>query len=194
MASPDDPAASPAFSPDALSLLTRDHRLTEELFAEFARAAPQQLDPLARRICKMLRVHAQIEQELLYPAARRALEDAEILDRAEREHAAMHELIEHIESITSDAPDFTDRVGVLASQVGQHVAEEEQELFPRMRRTTLDLLALGIALAERRDTLLDVFGLHDDDEEGAANQRETRATTSGASPAARAARRPPPPA
>ena len=60
-------------APDALSLLRRDHRLAEELFAEFARAAPQQLDPLARRICKMLRVHTQIEEELFYPAVGRAL-------------------------------------------------------------------------------------------------------------------------
>jgi hemerythrin superfamily protein len=62
-------------APDALSVLRRDHRLAEELFAEFERSAPQQLDPLARRICKMLRVHAQIEEELFYPAVRRALTD-----------------------------------------------------------------------------------------------------------------------
>ena len=62
-------------APDALSVLRRDHRLAEELFAEFARSAPQQLDPLARRICKMLRVHTQIEEELFYPVVSRALTD-----------------------------------------------------------------------------------------------------------------------
>jgi hemerythrin superfamily protein len=164
-------------APDALSVLRRDHRLAEELFAEFARSAPQQLDPLARRICKMLRVHTQIEEELFYPAVSRALTDdvseSPLLGDAAREHAQAKELIARIESMTSEAADFSETVAQLARQVGEHVAKEEQELFPQVQTTTIDLAALGVALAERRDTLLDVLGLHGDDEEGAANQRET---------------------
>jgi len=176
--------ARPAFSdddsddivPDALRLLRRDHRLAEELFAEFARAAPQQLDPLARRICKMLRVHTQIEEELFYPAVSRALtkQDAALVEHAQVEHAQAKESIARIESMTSEHPTFGDEVDALSKRIAEHVASEEQELFPKVSATTLDLTALGIALAERRDTLLDVLGLHGDDEEGAANQRETR--------------------
>jgi Hemerythrin HHE cation binding domain. len=161
-------------APDALSLLRRDHRLAEELFAEFGRSAPQQLDPLARRICKMLRVHTQIEEELFYPAVGRALtNDGALLADAVREHAQAQESIVRIESMTSDSPTFGDEVTKLAGLVAEHVNKEEQELFPKVTATTMDLTALGIALAERRDTLLDVLGLHGDDEEGAANQRET---------------------
>jgi hemerythrin superfamily protein len=163
-------------APDALSLLRRDHRLAEELFAEFARAAPQQLDPLARRICKMLRVHTQIEEELFYPAVSRALtnQDRALLEHAQVEHTQAKESIARIESMTSENPAFRDELDVLDKRVAEHVASEEQELFPKVSATGLDLTALGIALAERRDTLLDVLGLHGDDEEGAANQRETR--------------------
>jgi hemerythrin superfamily protein len=164
-------------APDALSLLRRDHRLAEELFAEFGRSAPQQLDPLARRICKMLRVHTQIEEELFYPAVSRALTDdvseSPLLADAAREHEQAKQTIARIESMSSDAPEFRDEMDRLARQVGEHVAKEEQELFPQVQTTTIDLAALGLALAERRDTLLDVLGLHGDDEEGAANQRET---------------------
>jgi len=168
---------SDQIAPDALSVLRRDHRLAEEMFAEFSRSAPQQLDPLARRICKMLRVHTQIEEELFYPAVSRALTDdvseSPLLEEAAREHAQAKELIVRIESMTSDSAGFSDTVEQLARQVGEHVAKEEQELFPQVQTTTIDLAALGVALAERRDTLLDVLGLHGDDEEGAANQRET---------------------
>jgi hypothetical protein len=76
--------------------------------------------------------------------------------------------------MTSESPSFRDEVGVLEQRVAEHVASEEQELFPKVSAAGLDLTALGVALAERRDTLLDVLGLHGDDEEGAANQRETR--------------------
>jgi hemerythrin superfamily protein len=161
-------------APDALSVLRRDHRLAEELFAEFERSAPQQLDPLARRICKMLRVHTQIEEELFYPAVSRALTaDKQLLEDARREHALAKESIVRIESMTSENASFRAEVALLSKQVAEHVAAEEQELFPQVSASKLDLNALGVALAERRDTLLDVLGLHGDDEEGAANQRET---------------------
>ena len=157
---------------DAIDLLTRDHRLVEELFAAFALAAPQQLEPLARRACKMLRVHTQIEEELFYPVARRTLQDDALVNDAEREHAEAKQTIARVESLSSDHPNFKATVGELSSQIAQHVQEEEQQLFPKLRATGASFVSLGIALAERRATLLDTFGLHADDEEGAANQRE----------------------
>lgn len=172
-------------APDALSLLRRDHQLAEELFAEFARSGPQQLDPLARRICKMLRVHTQIEEELFYPAVSRALTDDSMVESAVREHAQAKELIARIESMTSEQPAFRDEVATLAVRVAEHVGKEEQELFPKVSATTLNLNSLGIALAERRDTLLDVLGLHGDDEEGAANQRDTHPQSPAGRPAVR---------
>lgn len=173
-----DPAESPPdVTADALGLLQRDHRLIEELFAEFRRSAPQQLDPLARRICKMLRVHTQIEEELFYPVVRRVLTQDVSSHYAEREHAEAKAAIVRIESMTSDHPQFKPAIAALSEQVAQHVRREEDDLFVKLRGTRVDLAALGVALTERRDTLLDVLGLHHDDEEGAANQREARQPT-----------------
>jgi hemerythrin superfamily protein len=155
---------------DALGLLKRDHKLVDELFNEFQQAAQQQLDPMARRICKLLRIHAQIEEEIFYPAARRALPGSDWIDTAEREHAQAKEQIARIESMTSDDAAFKASVAQLAQDVRAHVAEEEGTLFPQLQGK-LDLVAIGIALAERRDTLMDVLGLHSDDEEGVAQQR-----------------------
>lgn len=155
---------------DALGLLKRDHRLIAELFDEFQQAGQQQLDPMARRICKLLRIHAQIEEELFYPAARKALDDAASIETAEREHAQAKETIARIESLTSEAATFKATVNQLADEVRAHVSEEEGTLFPRLPGK-LDLVSLGIAMAERRDTLMDVLGIHSDDEEGVAQQR-----------------------
>ncbi len=157
---------------DAVDLLTRDHRLVEDLFEAFEQAAPQQLDPLARRACKMLRIHAQIEEEMFYQVARRALQDDLLIEEAEREHDEARQAIARVESMTSDHPQFKAAVAELAAQVKHHVSEEESQLFPRMRNAGVNLVSLGLALADRRDTLLDTLGLHSDDEEGAANMRE----------------------
>jgi hemerythrin superfamily protein len=170
----DKPAKSADLIADAVDLLTRDHRLVEELFTAFAAATPQQLDPLARRACKLLRIHAQIEDELFYPIARRALREDELIDAAEREHAEARQAIALVESLTSESAEFKPAIEALAQTVARHVVEEESELFPRLRSANVNLVALGIALAERRDTLLDTLGLHSDDEEGAANQREVQ--------------------
>lgn len=159
---------------DAIDLLTRDHRLVDELFASFFQAAPQQLDPLARRVCKMIRIHTQVEEELFYPAARRALGEEQLVDEAEHEHAEAKQAVMRVESLTSDHPDFRSAVETLRDLIASHVASEESELFPKVRKAKLDLVALGITLAERRDTLMDVLGLHGDDEEGAANMRDVQ--------------------
>lgn len=155
---------------DALGLLRRDHKLVNDLFMELAQAASQQLDPMARRICKLLRIHAQIEEELFYPAARRVVQDSTLVDEAEREHAQAKDSITRVESMTSDDPMFASSIAKLAEEFREHAAKEESELFPQLQGK-LDLVSIGLALAERRDTLMDVLGLHSDDEEGVAQQR-----------------------
>jgi len=160
---------------DAIGLLTRDHRLIEELFREFDLAGDQQIDPLARRICKMLRIHAQILEEIFYPAVRRGLKDEAPIQTAERAGQEAKASITLIESMTSDDAAFRPAVKVLAAEFSKHVTKEESELFPRVREARLDLLAVGIALSERRDTLMDVLGLHPDDEEAAVYPEENPA-------------------
>ena len=152
---------------DALTVLERDHRLVERFFADFNRAAPQQLDPIGRRICKMLRIHTQIEEEIFYPAARSAMRDASLVDRAEAEHAAAKQAIRDVEARTSDARDYVDTVQRLRGLVEAHVREEESELFPKLRETELNLDMLALTLLDRRNTLMDVMGLHPDDENSA---------------------------
>lgn len=161
---------SMASSLDAPAVLERDHRLVERFFDDFEQAAPQQLDPIGRRICKMLRIHSQIEEEIFYPAARTALRDASLIDRAEQEHNAAKDAVREVEARTSDAPDYVDMVQRLRGLIEAHVREEEGELFPKVRETELNLDMLALALIERRNTLMDVMGLHSDDENSATPQ------------------------
>ncbi|MET0984828.1 MAG: hemerythrin domain-containing protein [Steroidobacteraceae bacterium] len=152
---------------DALAVLERDHRLVERFFSDFDHAGALQLDPIGRRICKMLRIHTQIEEEIFYPAARAALSDPTLIDRAEEEHAAAKQTIREVEARTSDAKDYVDVVHRLCRLVEAHVREEEGDLFPKVRETELNLDMLALVLLERRNTLMDVMGLHSDDEHSA---------------------------
>ena len=109
---------------------------------------------LASKICRALTVHAQIEEEIFYPAAYDALDDDDLLDEAEVEHGSAKELIAQIESSSPSEPLFDAKVKVLGEYIDHHVKEEENELFPECRASDMDLKALGEKLRARKEDLL----------------------------------------
>jgi hemerythrin superfamily protein len=147
---------------DAVALLKQDHRTVEALFEEFAKADDEEQSAIAQRVCQLLTVHATIEEELLYPAAKQALEDeeeAELVNEAEIEHGSAKELIAKIEGMASDDAHFKASVTVLGEYIKHHVKEEEGELFPKLKKTELDLKELGGQLAERKFALMEQMGI-----------------------------------
>jgi hemerythrin superfamily protein len=141
---------------NALQLLRADHRKVEGLFAQFEKARSDvRKEQLAQQICAELTVHAAIEEEILYPAARAALRAAgDLLDEASVEHASAKQLIGQIESVDQTDGMFDAKVKVLGEYVKHHVKEEQNELFPKLRKSRLDLKALGLMMSERKQELM----------------------------------------
>lgn len=144
---------------DAPDLLMQDHREAESLFEQFEQTEePDRLAVLARRICLALSVHAILEEEIFYPAARELLEDdpesPDLLDEAEVEHAAAKALIAEIQAMMPREPLFRAKVKVLGEYVMHHVREEETRLFPKLREIGLEAYPLGADLAARKVALL----------------------------------------
>ena len=104
-----------------------------------------------------------------------------LAERAAKLMVDAKQTIARLESMTSEHAEFADTIQALREKIRAHVAEEERLIFPRLRGTSFNGKAVGLAMAERRDVLMDVLGLHDDDEEGIANQRETRAGSQSSS-------------
>jgi len=110
---------------------------------------------LAARICRELTVHAQIEEEIFYPAAREVLRDEDLIDEATVEHASAKDLIAQIESSSPGDDLFDAKVKVLGEYINHHVKEEQNELFPKMRQTSLDLTEIGQRMMARKQELLE---------------------------------------
>jgi hemerythrin superfamily protein len=145
----------PAAPKDAIALLRADHRKVSTLFAEYARSdAPPRKKALVKEICTELSVHAQIEEELFYPAAKLAMGDHELIPEALVEHASLRALIAAVENTEPGGEDFEARMQVLGEYVTHHVREEQNEMFPKAKATSLDLTELGARLAERKAVLL----------------------------------------
>ena len=85
-------------------------------------------------ICVTLTVHATIEEELFYPAAREAEVETDLLDEAEVEHASAKDLIAQIEGMGPDDELYDAKVTVLGEYIDHHVKEEEGEMFPKCRK------------------------------------------------------------
>lgn len=156
---------APRKQPDAIQMLTTDHREVEKLFDQYSALAESedaddtQKTELAQQICAMLQVHTSLEEELFYPAAREAIDEQDLLDEAEVEHASAKDLIALIMGSSPDEALYDARVQVLAEYVKHHVKEEEKELFPKVRKGGVDLAGLAAEMADRKQTLMAELGL-----------------------------------
>ena len=148
-------AKTDAEAQDAISLLKADHREVEGWFDDYADAtSDDEKAVLAAKICGALKVHAQIEEEIFYPAAREATKDDDLLDEATVEHASAKDLIAQIESMTVGDDLYDAKITVLGEQIKHHVKEEEGELFPEAEDSDMDLDAIGAELAARKAELM----------------------------------------
>lgn len=145
-------SAKPA---DAIKLLKDDHREVKSWFKDYEKLENDaEKQALAQKICLALTVHTRIEEEIFYPAAREGIEDDDLLDEAEVEHASAKALIEQIMSMKPSDDLYDAKVTVLGEYVSHHVEEEESEMFPECRDADLDLKELGARMAKRKTELM----------------------------------------
>lgn len=140
---------------DAIQLLKADHREVKGWFKQFeALEDEDEKQQMAAKICLALTVHAQIEEEIFYPAVRAEIEDDDLMDEAEVEHASAKQLIAEIQRMKPSEKLFDAKVIVLGEYVNHHVEEEETEMFPETRHSDVDLKGLGAKLAARKKELM----------------------------------------
>lgn len=143
---------------DALSLLVADHKEARKLFRAYERLKKAEgglaeRKELAKQICRSLSVHAQIEEEIFYPAARAANVEQDLMDEAAVEHASAKALISQIERMVASEKNFDAKVTVLGAYIDHHVDEEETGMFPKCARSSMDLMALKAQLEVRKAEL-----------------------------------------
>lgn len=120
--------------PDAIQLLTADHADVEQMFTQIE-AVPEgeTRDRLVEGVIRELSVHAAIEEQVLYPAMRKALPDGDTLvQEAIDEHQQVKETLAAIERAGTPAERDPLLVQVIGN-VRHHVDEEESELFPKLQ-------------------------------------------------------------
>lgn len=162
-------ARSRASRPDAIQILTADHREVSRIFEQFEKikdkddAAKKQ--SLVKRACDELTIHAQVEEEIFYPALRKALKDDDLIDEAVVEHISAKQLIAELETMEPGDDLYDAKFTVLGEYVKHHVKEEQNEMFPKARKSKMDLEQLGQEIAERKEEMKSELGLETEEEE-----------------------------
>ena len=121
-----------------LVLLSNDHRAVEELFGRLRSPRHVNRDDTIDRLILELSVHAEIEQEVLYPAIRRNVEGGRRLaSHAEDEHQQVKEMLQELAEMDPDSREAEALIEELHANVQSHVAEEEgpDGLFAQLRES-----------------------------------------------------------
>jgi hemerythrin superfamily protein len=142
---------------DAISMLIADHKKVQKAFKDFEKlkegSSKRGRSDIVRQTCTDLTIHATIEEEIFYPAVRQAIKDTDLMDEATVEHAGAKELIAQLEGMQPGDDLYDAKFTVLGENVNHHIKEEQNEMFPKVRKTKLDLNALGEQLAQRKGEL-----------------------------------------
>ena len=138
---------------NALQVLIEDHDYVKKSYRAFQKMDHEDLEAvqaLVKQVCAALKVHVRIEEEVFYPAVRKALKDKDLIEEAEVEHESAKTLIRQLGRMKPRDPKYIATFTVLCEYIEHHVKEEEDEMFPKVRRAGLNLEGLGRKLMARK--------------------------------------------
>jgi len=141
---------------DAVEILKQDHTKVKELFRKFSETGDGALKTrqrLAEQIFDELELHTRVEEEIFYPAVRKAADDegAELLDEAEEEHHVVDLIIAELKQIDPSHEHYAAKMTVLCENVEHHIKEEEEEMLPDAEKRIGDQMeTLGQQILEMK--------------------------------------------
>ncbi|MES2898754.1 MAG: hemerythrin domain-containing protein [Pseudomonadota bacterium] len=143
---------------DALDLLKADHDKVKSLFREFESLKgnddeDERKSELVDEICYELTLHTMLEEEIFYPILRSAIDEEDMMDEADVEHAGARELISQLEVMYPGDDHYDATVTVLGEEVAHHIDKEESDMFAAARQAGIDLDDLGEQLTARKEEL-----------------------------------------
>lgn len=143
---------------DAISVLTKDHERIRRMFMSFEKLTRRngnddRKNRLFQQIWMETAIHAQVEDEIFYPALREATDDHDLLDEADIEHASFNEVFEQLESMGVDNEHYDVKVMVLGEYISYHFKAEQDAMFRKIKMAGIDTLVLGGRIVHRRKEL-----------------------------------------
>ena len=147
-------AAKAAYASGVVEMLKEDHVKVKELFEEFESAEGQEQAEIAATAIFELEIHAELEEKLIYPAIREAIDDDEHMMEAVEEHHLVHVLIGELKRLKPSDERFRAKFSVLSELVKHHIQEEEDEILPKAEESHIDWEELESSVMKKREQLI----------------------------------------
>jgi len=144
--------------PNAIAMLREDHQKVKDLFEHFESHDSGDKKEIVDTTLKELEIHTTLEEEIFYPAARKALDEMrdeegdDTIDEAWEEHHVVKLVSAELKKMRSSDERYNAKFTVLAESVKHHIQEEENELFPKLDGH-IDAEALGEKMMARKEKL-----------------------------------------
>lgn len=148
----------PETKEDAIALLRADHDKVEDLFGRFDEIKYGRADAEKKRLvtdlCREIRMHAALEEEIFYPAVRAEIADDDLMNEARVEHEGAKRLVAELEAMDPADEMLNAKMHVLCAYIKLHVREEEEDIFRKARESGMDLVALATRMRKRKKQIL----------------------------------------
>ena len=173
--------------------LKEDHKRAKQAFRAAekldAEEDGEELKAIVDQTCAELEVHAKLEEEFFYPAAREALKEADLVDEAEVEHGSAKALIAQLREMSPGDKKYAATFKVLGEYINHHVKEEENEMFPALQgRPGVQWEEVQEQMETRRAQLMSEMGLVQEADEAEEEEEERTEATGAKSASTRSAR------
>ncbi|MGN6609299.1 MAG: hemerythrin domain-containing protein [Jatrophihabitans sp.] len=132
---------------DVVDILTTDHHEALQLLEQIKAAAGDQRRDLTDTLIAELVRHSVAEEMFVYPAMKQHLDDgAEAVEHDTKEHEELETLMKQLEGLKADDAAFDETLGQLEDVLRDHVQDEEQDQFPKLRAKipAEELMKLGV--------------------------------------------------
>jgi hypothetical protein len=152
-------------------MLKEDHQRVKKAFKQAEKLHEQEahdeLQALVEQTVMEVQIHAQLEEELFYPAVREAVKEEDLIEEAEVEHGSAKALMAQLEGLSSDDPKYFATFKVLGEYLKHHIKEEENEMFEQLSggRSKVQWEELQQQMLTMRETLMAEMGLVDEEAE-----------------------------
>lgn len=147
-------ARQSAFASGVVEMLKEDHTKVKGLFEKFETAKGREQGDIAKTAIQELEIHAELEEKLIYPAIREAIEESDLMNEAVEEHHLVHVLIAELKKLKPNDERFKAKFCVLGELVKHHIEEEEDEMLPKAEESEIDWESLEVKVMKRKEALL----------------------------------------
>jgi hemerythrin-like domain-containing protein len=167
-----------------IAMLKADHKKVKKAFKDFEKLDPQedpeQCQALVQQTLAEVEVHAEIEEQMFYPAARGAIKEEDLIDEAEVEHMTAKVLIGQLKGMGPDDEKYAATFKVLGEYLNHHIQEEEGEIFKQISQAGAEWDTVLEEMLAQREQLMQEKGLPVEEDAGAAAASGARGRGAGA--------------